>query len=144
MRWRRNRLPTPVFLDFPCGSAGKESACSVGRPGFDPWVGRFPRRREKLPTPLFWPGELIFHGNIGNISALIQMATRGRVHFHFSENIYLKTCPTRFPGAQRASIHPEFPQRVLQVNSCSSTGFNLSRGRWQMNLWLQREWIYGC
>ena len=24
--WRRDRLPTPVFLDFPCGSAGKEAA----------------------------------------------------------------------------------------------------------------------
>ena len=28
--WRRNRLPTPVFLGFPCGSAGKESTCNVG------------------------------------------------------------------------------------------------------------------
>ena len=27
--WRRNRLPTPVFLGFPCGSAGKESTYSV-------------------------------------------------------------------------------------------------------------------
>ena len=27
--WRRNRLPTPVFLGFPCGSAGKESACNL-------------------------------------------------------------------------------------------------------------------
>ena len=26
---RRDRLPTPVFLGFPCGSAGKESACNV-------------------------------------------------------------------------------------------------------------------
>ena len=25
-RWRRDRLPTPVFLGFPCGLAGKESA----------------------------------------------------------------------------------------------------------------------
>ena len=25
-----DRLPTPVSLDFPCGSAGKESACNVG------------------------------------------------------------------------------------------------------------------
>ena len=32
--WRRNRLPSPVFLDFPCGLAGKESACNVG----DHWV----------------------------------------------------------------------------------------------------------
>ena len=51
---------------FPCGSAGKESACkkestcNVGRPGFDPWVGKIPWRREQLPTPILWPGE--FHG----------------------------------------------------------------------------------
>ena len=30
------------------------------RPGFDPWVGNIPWRRERLPTPVFWPGE--FHG----------------------------------------------------------------------------------
>ena len=28
--WRRDRLPTPVFLGFPCGSDGKESTCSAG------------------------------------------------------------------------------------------------------------------
>ena len=28
--WRRDRLPIPVFLGFPCGSAGKESTCNVG------------------------------------------------------------------------------------------------------------------
>ena len=27
------------------------------RPGFDPWVGKMPWRREQLPTPVFWPGE---------------------------------------------------------------------------------------
>ena len=62
--WRRDRLPTPVFLGFPCGSGGKESACNAGdlgsRPGFDPWVGKIPRRRDRLPTPVLWPGE--FHG----------------------------------------------------------------------------------
>ena len=31
-----------------------------GRPGFDPWVGKIPWRRERLPTPVFWPAE--FHG----------------------------------------------------------------------------------
>ena len=30
------------------------------RPGFDHWVGKIPWRRERLPTPVFWPGE--FHG----------------------------------------------------------------------------------
>ena len=28
--WRRDRLPTPVFLGFPGGSDGKESAFNVG------------------------------------------------------------------------------------------------------------------
>ena len=30
------------------------------RPGFDPWVGKIPWKRERLPTPVFWPRE--FHG----------------------------------------------------------------------------------
>ena len=38
--WRRERLPTPVFLGFPCGSAGKESACNVGDLGLIPGLGR--------------------------------------------------------------------------------------------------------
>ena len=38
--WRRGRLPTPVFLGFPCGSAGKESACNAGDLGLIPGLGR--------------------------------------------------------------------------------------------------------
>ena len=30
------------------------------RPKFHPWVEKIPWRRERLPTPVFWPGE--FHG----------------------------------------------------------------------------------
>ena len=28
--------------------------------GFYPWVGKIPWRKERLPPPVFWPGE--FHG----------------------------------------------------------------------------------
>ena len=38
--WIRDRLPVPVFLGFPCGSAGEESACSVGDLGLIPGLGR--------------------------------------------------------------------------------------------------------
>ena len=24
---------------------------------FDPWVGKISQRRERLPTPVFWPGK---------------------------------------------------------------------------------------
>ena len=34
-----------------------------GRPGFNPWVGKIPWKSERLPTPVFWPGE--FHGLYG-------------------------------------------------------------------------------
>ena len=42
IRWRRDRLPTPVFLGFPFGSAGKESACNAGDLGLIPGLGRSP------------------------------------------------------------------------------------------------------
>ena len=42
MPWRRDRLPTPVLLDFPCGSAGEEYACNVGDLGSIPGLVRSP------------------------------------------------------------------------------------------------------
>ena len=38
----KDRLPTPVFLGFPCGSAGKESTCNAGDLGSIPGLGRSP------------------------------------------------------------------------------------------------------
>ena len=55
--WRRGRLPTPVFLGFPCGSAGKESACNKGDLGSIPGLGRSPGGGHGNPTPVFLPGE---------------------------------------------------------------------------------------
>ena len=40
-------------LGFPGGTSGKESACQgkkCKRCGFDPWIGKIPWRRERLPT----------------------------------------------------------------------------------------------
>ena len=39
---RRDRLPTPVFLGFPGGSAGKEFTCTAGDVGSVPGLGRSP------------------------------------------------------------------------------------------------------
>ena len=41
----------------PDGSAGKESACSVGDTGFDPWVRKIPWRRKWQLTLVFLPGK---------------------------------------------------------------------------------------
>ena len=53
--WRRDRLPTPVFLVFPGGSDSKESACNVGDLGLFPGLGRAPgRQRGKNSSILAW------------------------------------------------------------------------------------------
>ena len=36
----------------------------VGGPGFNPWVGKIPRRREWQPTPVFLPGESHGHRSL--------------------------------------------------------------------------------
>ena len=45
----KDRLPTPVFLSFPCGSAGKESACNSGDLGLIPGLGRSPGEGKGYP-----------------------------------------------------------------------------------------------
>ena len=47
-----------ILHSFPDSSVGKESACNAGDLSLIPGLGRSPG--ERLPTPVFWPGE--FHG----------------------------------------------------------------------------------
>ena len=70
-------------LGFPCGSAGKRIHLQCGRPGFDPWVGKIPWRREKLPAPVFWPGE--FPG-LYILRGCKELDMTERLHFHFSRS----------------------------------------------------------
>ena len=44
-----HRLPTPVFLGFPCGSAGKKSTCNAGDPGSIPGLGKSPGEGKGYP-----------------------------------------------------------------------------------------------
>ena len=46
---QRDRLPTPEFLGFPGGSAGKESICNEGDLGLIPGLGRSPGEGEGYP-----------------------------------------------------------------------------------------------
>ena len=47
--WIKDRLPTPVFLGFPFGSAGKESTCNAGNQGVIPGLGRSPGEGKGYP-----------------------------------------------------------------------------------------------
>ena len=52
--WQRDKLPTPVFLGFPCGSAGKESACNEGDLGSIRGSGRSPGEGIGYPLQYSW------------------------------------------------------------------------------------------
>ena len=47
--WKSDRLPTTVFLGFPGGLDGKESACNVGDLGSIPGLGRPPEGGHSSP-----------------------------------------------------------------------------------------------
>ena len=47
--WRREWLPSPVFLGFPCGSVDKESACNAGDLGLIPGLRRSPGEGNSYP-----------------------------------------------------------------------------------------------
>ena len=49
VHWRRDRISTPVFLGFPCGSAGKKSTCNAGDLGSIPGLGRSPGEGKGYP-----------------------------------------------------------------------------------------------
>ena len=49
IRWRRDRLPAPVFLSFLCGSAAKESAYNARDLGSIPGLGRSPGEGKGYP-----------------------------------------------------------------------------------------------
>ena len=63
LTWFRIAEVLLQYMGFPCGSAGKESACNAGDLGLIPGLGRSPGEGKRLPTPVFWPGE--FHGLYG-------------------------------------------------------------------------------
>ena len=52
--WRRDRLPTSVFLGFPCGLAGKESTFNAGALGSIPGLGRSPGEGTGYPLQYSW------------------------------------------------------------------------------------------
>ena len=84
--WRRNRLPTPLFLGFPCGSGGKESACNVRDLSSIPGLGS---RGEGKGYPFQYSGlenstDCIIHG--------VAKSQTGLSDFPFTQLSGAKSC----------------------------------------------------
>ena len=79
IHWRRDRLPTPLFLGFPCSSAGKEFTCKGGDLGLIPRLGRSPREGKGYP--------LQYSGLKNSMDCIIHGVTKSRIrlrNFHFT------------------------------------------------------------
>ena len=86
--WRRDRLPTPVFLDFPCVSADKESACNAGNLGSIPGLGRFPGEGKGYPFQ--------YSGLENSMDCTVHGVTKSQIrlsdfHFHHPDNWHIST-----------------------------------------------------
>ena len=84
--WRRERLPTPVFLGFSCGSPGKESACNVGDLGLIPGLERSPGEGKGYP--------LQYSGLENSMDGIVHGVSKNRTHWatftvHFSRLVEL-------------------------------------------------------
>ena len=79
--WRRDRLPTPVLLGFPYGSADKESTCDVGDLGSIPELGRSPGEEKGYP--------LQYSGLESSMDYIVHGAAKSQTRlsdFHFTYN----------------------------------------------------------
>ena len=80
IHWRRDRLPTPVFLGLPCSSAGKESTFNVGDLASIAGLGRSPGEGKGYP--------LQYSGLENSMECTVHEVSKSRTrlsnfHFHF-------------------------------------------------------------
>ena len=114
------------------------------RPGFDPWVGKVPWRKEWQPTPVFLPGES--HGR-GAWRATVHGVAKNRTqlgesntHTHTQFSLILQEVSAGDQkGNKRATIHDFLPLRhgdtdskellVEEIHSVRTRRFQSRSGR---------------
>ena len=108
---RRDRLPTPVFLGFPCGSAGKESTCNAGDLGSIPGLGRSPGKGKGYP--------LQYSGLENSTDCIVQGVTTSWTrlsNFHFtSPHFTFMLLPVRVLGLPQSIEIGQRPDKKLML-----------------------------
>ena len=122
--WRRERLPTPVFLHFSCGSAGKESACNAGDLGSIPGLERSPRGGKGYP--------LQYSGLENSTDCIVHGVAKSRTRltdFHF-QNIHT------------TYIHTWLIHTYIQLNIQHGSTLPLL-DKWKLNIHMEfNTWMF--
>ena len=103
IHWRRDWLPTPVFLGFLFGSAGKESTCNAGDLGSILGLGRSPGEGKGYP--------LQYSGLENSMNCIVHRVAKSwrqlsNFHFHFPSAASLTCLAGRRRMSICLSIHP--------------------------------------
>ena len=117
--------PTPVFLGFPCGSAGKESICNAGDLGSIPGLGRSPG--EGKGYPLQYSGlensmDYIVHGVAKSQTQLSDF----QFHFQTRPSLF-GLSPTEGTAGPPTNQEPRRGPRRRQPRRCRDLGRPASR-----------------
>ena len=78
----KGQAPTPVFLGFPGGSAGKEFACSVGGLGLIPALGRSLGEAKSYP--------LQYSGLENSMDYIVHGVTKSRTRQPLSLSLHIR------------------------------------------------------
>ena len=118
-------------MGFPGVSDGRV-CLQCGRPGFDPWVGKIPWRREWLSTPVFWPENSM---DRGAWQATVHSWTGlSDFHFHWLVALVVKNQPasagdrrelSSIPGSGRSPL--EGHRNAVQYSCLENS---MDRGAW--------------
>ena len=71
-------------MGFPCGSAGKESACNAGDLGLIPGLGRSPGKGKGYP--------LQYSGQDNSMDSVVHGVTKSRTQLSSFHKCYLSWC----------------------------------------------------
>ena len=102
------------------------------RPGFDPWVGKIPWRRERLPTPVFWPRE--FHG-LYSPWACKELVMTGRLSL--SIRLFCLHCSSDWIRHGLGIGHTRWSQSAPGIQKATGVGLGITRS--SLSQWDGRE-----
>ena len=117
----KGRLPTPVFLGFPCGSVGKESTCYAGDLGSIPGLGRSPGKGNGNPPQ--------YSGLENSMDCIVHEVTNSQTqlsdfHYHYTTCLQkIKMC------VFTSAFHGGWPHSYLVKTREGRTLVNRGRGQ---------------
>ena len=111
----KGQVPTPIFLGFSCGSAGKESTRNAGDLGSIPGLGRAPGEEKGYSFQ--------YSGLENSMDCIVHGVTKSRTrlhdfHFHFQRGSRQDNFLARDPETQshRSPIQLGFSTTILKLS----------------------------